>query len=154
MGSGSPDGGHGETGPTLAYGGHAGGGGGYIGGSGGVDYGYGCQSMGGAGGGSSYVRDDATEVTFGTASAPTVRISFVLGTPALSVRTVLSGSADNDGSGTHTLGDDLEFTSTATNTGDVTLSTVVVTDALTGRSRPACSRSHTASSRRTSTPER
>ncbi len=51
--------------------------------------------------------------------------------PALSVVKQLTNNADNDDSGSVTLGDVLTFTVTATNTGNVTLASVKVTDPLT-----------------------
>ena len=52
--------------------------------------------------------------------------------PALAVDKALTGNADEDASGTVSLDDTLEYTITATNTGDVTLNNVAVSDDLTG----------------------
>jgi len=46
----------------------------------------------------------------------------------MSIQLVQSGFTDNDSSGTVTLGDQLDFTTTATNTGGVTLTNVHITD--------------------------
>ena len=54
--------------------------------------------------------------------------------PALAVDKALTGNADEDASGTVSLDDTLEYTITATNTGDVTLNNVAVSDDLTGDS--------------------
>lgn len=54
--------------------------------------------------------------------------------PALSLVKTLTGNADQDGSGTVTVGDTLSYTLTSTNTGDITLTDVVVSDPLTGGS--------------------
>ncbi len=48
--------------------------------------------------------------------------------PDLSINKSLSGNADEDGSGSVTLGDTLEFTIEATNAGDVMLNQVTVND--------------------------
>ena len=53
--------------------------------------------------------------------------------PALEVDKVLTSNADEDGSGTVSLNDSLTYTITATNTGNVTLNNVTVSDGLTGR---------------------
>ena len=52
--------------------------------------------------------------------------------PALEVAKVLTSNADEDGSGDVTVGDTLTYTITATNTGNVTLNNVTVSDDLTG----------------------
>ncbi len=49
---------------------------------------------------------------------------------ALETLKELTSNADEDGSGTVSLGDTLTYTVTATNTGDVTLNNVVVSDSL------------------------
>ena len=50
--------------------------------------------------------------------------------PALSTTKILSNNADEDGSGNVTLGDTLSYTLTVTNTGNVTLTGVTLTDSL------------------------
>jgi uncharacterized repeat protein (TIGR01451 family) len=52
--------------------------------------------------------------------------------PALSVAKSLTGNADEDGSGTVSLGDTLSYSIVATNNGNVTLTNVMVSDDLTG----------------------
>jgi uncharacterized repeat protein (TIGR01451 family) len=52
--------------------------------------------------------------------------------PALAVDKAFTSNDDEDGSGTVSLGDTLHYTITATNTGNVTLHNVTVTDSLTG----------------------
>ncbi len=54
--------------------------------------------------------------------------------PLLAVDKVLTGNADEDGSGDVSLGDTLTYTITATNTGNQTLNNVTVSDDLTGDS--------------------
>ena len=54
--------------------------------------------------------------------------------PALAVDKALTDNADEDGSTTVSVGDTLEYTITATNTGNVTLNNVTVSDDLTGDS--------------------
>jgi uncharacterized repeat protein (TIGR01451 family) len=53
-------------------------------------------------------------------------------TPAISLLKAVTGHFDLDGSVTVSVGDELTYTLTATNTGNVTLNPVVVTDELTG----------------------
>jgi uncharacterized repeat protein (TIGR01451 family) len=52
--------------------------------------------------------------------------------PALTLDKVLTANADEDASGTVSLGDTLSYSLTATNSGDVTLTAVTVADDLTG----------------------
>ena len=59
--------------------------------------------------------------------------------PALSIDKALTGNADEDQSGTVSLGDTLEYTLTATNVGNVTLTNVTVSDDLTGDSTTCAS---------------
>ena len=59
--------------------------------------------------------------------------------PALSIVKVLAGNADEDGSGTVSVGDTLSYTLTGTNTGDITLNGVIVSDSLTGASQTCAS---------------
>ncbi|MCD9007054.1 DUF11 domain-containing protein [Luteimonas sp. XNQY3] len=58
--------------------------------------------------------------------------------PGMSTNKALAGNADEDGSGTVTLGDTLTYTITATNTGTVTLANVEVRDDRITPARIAC----------------
>jgi uncharacterized repeat protein (TIGR01451 family) len=61
--------------------------------------------------------------------------------PAISLTKSLAANADQDGSGDVSAGDVLTFQFTATNAGNVTLSTVTITDPLPGMVLSACSAS-------------
>ncbi len=58
--------------------------------------------------------------------------------PALSVVKMLTGNADEDGSGSVTIGDTLSYTVTATNDGNITLTNVVVSDPMLSPDQETC----------------
>ena len=58
--------------------------------------------------------------------------------PALDLDKVFSGNADEDGSGSISIGDTLTYTITATNTGNIAQTNVLVTDNLLTPSSNSC----------------
>jgi hypothetical protein len=64
-----------------------GGGGGFVGGAAGGNTNFGCKGAGGGGGGSSWVKSTATNPSFGTATAPSVVVTFTITTPATTTTT-------------------------------------------------------------------
>ncbi len=78
------------------------------------------------------VTNTASASVDGTESEPDSETVDAVTGPAISVDKELTGNADEDGSGTVTLNDTLTYEITATNTGNVTLNNVVVSDDLTG----------------------
>ncbi len=71
-----------------------------------------------------------TNEVAGPTAAPNPPVTTIAGAPSLSIAKVQSGNADEDGSGTITLGDTLTYTITATNSGNTTQNNVVVSDPL------------------------
>jgi uncharacterized repeat protein (TIGR01451 family) len=63
--------------------------------------------------------------------------------PAIDIDKSLSGNADQDSSGTVTAGDTLTYSFKVTNTGNVTLSNISVTDPLVGLSAVSCAGDNT-----------
>ncbi|MDR6906037.1 putative membrane protein [Agromyces sp. 3263] len=74
-------------------------------------------------------------IVLGIGDAVTCTVTNTAGSPELSLDKVLTGNADEDGSGTVSVGDTLSYSLTATNVGDVAIDDVVVSDALTGASQ-------------------